>query len=1577
MKSLNEYLNEVIAQQEYVYHVSHLPNLKLGLRSIIKSGLQPSKVGYSGPGVYFAYKPDGGFYHVDASEATMFRAKWKNLVAHYGVYPQAPNGIQRDDDEIIVPTSVPVEMLEVEYNPGEWWDVKSALAAENGPMNEVTIDNKDGAGAVPYNADIDYFGLRVQMKPSTFLRLAEPLGKPHDPELEKYMAAGGATGSPFLEIAIPEEWDVGNFSKVAQVKRHEGRNRATITQKLEGDSPIEVHLIPLGGYRNRDLTPEFIKALSDGLFAERTTRVVNGPLFTAMVVTEDDETLPMADNPEHVRMAELKRLMGAFPNSADYMYSIPAYKRARLLFNKGLLKASRPEIELLLKLTTSTGDLKPLSEEEELTELFEPSNKEWKWKHHYNTSAIALFKIGKIPYMFMAETYTHPDSPESAGMWDVVFKIDKHYSGYTDLEATSYGITGSGNSAEVMGTVVNILKDFISIYKETLRGITFVANEDSRQSLYAKMAHRLLPNWEFYKDGKEFILSKPEDNVNESVVNESLSRIAYHYTSLSSALNILTTGQFQLASTLGSVEEKYAPQGHHYFMSTTRSSRGGYHDSNVTKNSTSGILFALDGNWFNQHYKAGPIDYWQNRNQNQRFNVTHHESEDRIFSRTPTIPIGGITAVHVFMKVMDNKERDNYGAMAPANARQLLLRAKTLGIKAYLYEDVTAWHNLDIRKTVPITNRETLRGPDLKKERTSSKPRGYLMPWMELLQAKEVSQLSKAADRIRYSLQYTYDAQSAIEGLANNLSNARKPDSGGDRENAAKLIRFMQQNKLNTISELVKAIGDKWKAIAAKKPANEVIESDTPIKLTSNAKAKGWIDKVYARYPQMFQRNHVMPLGGAGNDQQFAMFELTPSFAKRDAVEVTWIQAYPMGQGVGARAMKELQALATADGISLTLFPWDKGQVSQAKLTKFYKGQGFKPTAKGSRTMAWSPITELFEPSTKDWKWEFRGKYTASAVFTVEGIPYKFHASTEPDPDIYGIWDIEFTIETPRPPGRSVRYNLSGTGNSAAVMGTIVDIMRAFLIKYKDNIGALQFSADEVSRKSLYKRMIQRLLPNWKLKSYPGDMFSITPPALRKKVIKPTVETARKTLNDYLNIVIEDFNSNPYSKTTLPLGPYRGLSNPLDNDHSESYEASELWDIVEDQIEKGIKPTVIDFPINQLEATQDWLSSEAGDEALFDEYTDHPVVLAYAADNYILDGHNRIAAAIKNKQVKIPVFLFDADVKVTEGESNMKIRELLMNGGWASDLTFSTVITPAVVQEMVKHLAEFEQKFNEWEKQGNMGLEINIGKPVGSGTYYERDLIQDPTREYGDVDVMCYITSLPDESAAQRIAVYRTAIQSFCQLNAKYKTDNGTNVIFDSAAGPVQVDLVYTFHEHANWGRALAPEYRVKGAINTSLTSAMADALNLSFSSQGVQAKLRNGQPVSFRQSKDTILHMVSIDPENWAKDIYSFYYELAKGEKPTSFPGGLEQHSGIKDEQRLSDIVYAIKSLVAAFEQSMILPPDLMNKIADIFVSKMDAQIGSSKYLTAQTPEAVAKADKTKAMFMRYKEEIPKLLLS
>jgi hypothetical protein len=325
-------------------------------------------------------------------------------------------------------------------------------------------------------------------------------------------------------------------------------------------------------------------------------------------------------------------------------------------------------------------------------------------------------------------------------------------------------------------------------------------------------------------------------------------------------------------------------------------------------------------------------------------------------------------------------------------------------------------------------------------------------------------------------------------------------------------------------------------------------------------------------------------------------------------------------------------------------------------------------------------------------------------------------------------------------------------------------------------------------------------------------------------------------------------------------------------------------------------------------------------------------------------------------------------------------------GGWASAATQNTVITPHVIEEAINVLDHFEREFNAWQAENELDVEMRMGKPVGSGTYYKRDLTADPTREYGDVDVVCYIHSREGVGAARRTSEYADAVKSFADRHTEYNTSNGTNVIMDTSAGPIQVDLIYTYNEHADWARALAPEYQVKGVISTSLMSSVAEVLNMSFGIQGVQVKTRGGRPVSFRQSKDTQLSTVSIDPHNWGGDMYSYYYQLAHGTKP-AVPANLSQHGGLKDEQRLSDIVKTIHALAKDFETAELFgagaldyiadSQDFMQKISRVYAEKLDKVINSSKFDKAATPAAVEKANKTRVMLARYRNEIAKLLVN
>lgn len=282
----------------------------------------------------------------------------------------------------------------------------------------------------------------------------------------------------------------------------------------------------------------------------------------------------------------------------------------------------------------------------------------------------------------------------------------------------------------------------------------------------------------------------------KEIIVESLSRVAFHYTRLPSALKILTTGQFELSNVLGSAEQQYAPKGQFYFLSTTRTRHGGYHDFL----GEDAVLFVLDGDWFNRHYRSKSIDYWLNRDPSKEHH-RQHEAEDRVFSRDPTIPIEGVTALHVYVNSAAEEQ-------TRARARQVLIAAKKQAIPVYLYNDKIAWKNFDTRQQGNIS---ALKGKDMAKGYATGR-RGYLLPWIELIRANNQSQLSKTADKIRYNLMYTYNRDNAAQILNTDLSNARKPNSGPDRQNAVKIIDYMKKNNLRTVNELVNFLSNKWQS---------------------------------------------------------------------------------------------------------------------------------------------------------------------------------------------------------------------------------------------------------------------------------------------------------------------------------------------------------------------------------------------------------------------------------------------------------------------------------------------------------------------------------------------------------------------------------------------------------------------------------------------------------------------------------------------------------------------------------------------------------------------------------------------
>jgi GNAT superfamily N-acetyltransferase len=149
-----------------------------------------------------------------------------------------------------------------------------------------------------------------------------------------------------------------------------------------------------------------------------------------------------------------------------------------------------------------------------------------------------------------------------------------------------------------------------------------------------------------------------------------------------------------------------------------------------------------------------------------------------------------------------------------------------------------------------------------------------------------------------------------------------------------------------------------------------LMNKDEPVrmKLKGDSGAnKRMIEDVYSKYPiHPFNEQQRAMVEGEGDDQTLGTFELKPSMSARNAVELSWLSAYPHKQGVGSRTLKRLQEHAAEHNVGMTLFPWEHGGVSQAKLMKFYRKHGFTPTVKGSKTMIWKPEEKAKGGTIKD-----------------------------------------------------------------------------------------------------------------------------------------------------------------------------------------------------------------------------------------------------------------------------------------------------------------------------------------------------------------------------------------------------------------------------------------------------------------------------------------------------------------------------------------------------------------------------------------------------------------------------------
>lgn len=332
----------------------------------------------------------------------------------------------------------------------------------------------------------------------------------------------------------------------------------------------------------------------------------------------------------------------------------------------------------------------------------------------------------------------------------------------------------------------------------------------------------------------------------------------------------------------------------------------------------------------------------------------------------------------------------------------------------------------------------------------------------------------------------------------------------------------------------------------------------------------------------------------------------------------------------------------------------------------------------------------------------------------------------------------------------------------------------------------------------------------------------------------------------------------------------------------------------------------------------------------------------------------------------------------TNREIIMRINELLIEGGWDTTLTQQTVLKPAIVGQALKVVDKFVVDFNKFLKQ--KGVEpVARGRPTGSSAYHEKDIVSDPDKIYGDIDLQMIAPSIDSASYGQFATYWNNLADEFVKTGSTPYIDTseskpGHPIVKIGPADYVQVDFMWHEQKMAKWGATrVTPEHGVKGLLSGNMYSVTGELLDMSIQHAGVQLKVIDNQRVAFGKQKGTQTVTVTSTPETWIYDIFK-YEAKQSGLDPASVKIDplLKQNPGTNiDNVKISIMANGIKGLARSFEMNNMFKTSNLSKFnsADDFLSqwlaryeeKAMADVNAKKREKAATPQAIARAEDDK----------------
>lgn len=330
--------------------------------------------------------------------------------------------------------------------------------------------------------------------------------------------------------------------------------------------------------------------------------------------------------------------------------------------------------------------------------------------------------------------------------------------------------------------------------------------------------------------------------------------------------------------------------------------------------------------------------------------------------------------------------------------------------------------------------------------------------------------------------------------------------------------------------------------------------------------------------------------------------------------------------------------------------------------------------------------------------------------------------------------------------------------------------------------------------------------------------------------------------------------------------------------------------------------------------------------------------------------------------------------------------EFLFEGGWASKLTQSSVITPSVIVDAEEFLLEFADKFNK-----KRDYSIVPVTPVGSGINYLKDLKENPDKTYGDIDYLFKIQDL-EESKENLKKVYADIVD-FIETTDISKIEKEESIRESKKSTPklivnldadnwYQIDLVLAFDTYVTWtaGR-MSPAQGYKGFVVGSVYSSLGKVLKLSIAEKGVKMKTSEGNPVDFSSRKYRAEHLVTRDFENMFSDIAKYFAQMSQ-----TTVRDLEKYKKLDNKKlTLQDICENIKKLFKDLDRMEVFETwpsfgvsnyeQAVSAFVEDFKQRIEKNSSGAKFDKAESESAKASAQKVKMQAEAAKKEVEELM--